>query len=365
MEPQPILILARPADGGIRSHIIHLIEHLDRSRFSVGLAAPSKLIGSLPDNLPPFSSFDLPIRATTGPLDFVAAAQLAQFVRAGNCLVHAHGVRAGFVASMARVMKRFPMVVTYHNLPQDGQLSALALKTIARRSDASIAVSRAIARAIPSAGCRVIPNGIDLYRFRNGDREAARSELDIHPAQTAVVCVARLSPDKGVDVLIRAARLLPQIAVIIAGSGEERNRLESSAPSNVRFLGYVADTATIFAAADIVVIPSRREGQGIVALEAMASGKAIIASNIGGLPEMIEHNVTGLLTPPEDATAIAAAVLRLADDKKLRARLALAGKKWVLANGDVRLRAKEIEAVYDSVISIERNEQRNPLQPRD
>jgi glycosyltransferase involved in cell wall biosynthesis len=105
----------------------------------------------------------------------------------------------------------------------------------------------------------------------------------------------------------------------------------------------------MFAAADIAVVPSRREGQGIAALEAMASGVAVIASDVGGLPEMIAHDTTGILTPPDDARSLADSIGRLVADAALRASIADAGKNWTLANADVRLRIKQIEDVYDSV----------------
>ena len=349
MQPKPVLIVARPAEGGIRSHILQLIAQLDRTRFRVGLAAPAGFNASLPQELPPCEMFDIPIAAKPSVLDPVAAIAVARLARQGFTLVHAHGIRAGFVSAIASRITPFSLITTYHNLPPESRLSKFAVDTISSRASESIAVSHAIASMLGRANTIVIPNGIELECVRPADRDQARTTLHMSPDTIAVACVARLVPDKGVDVLIRAARLLPHIQFLIAGSGNLRGRLESIAPANVRFLGYMPDPAEVYAAADIVAIPSRREGQGIVALEAMAAVRPIVASRVGGLPEMIEDEVTGLLTPREDAAALAHAIQRLAEDGKLRNRLASAGHKWVLANGRTEQRVLEIEAVYDVV----------------
>jgi glycosyltransferase involved in cell wall biosynthesis len=349
--PQPILIVARPAEGGIRTHIVQLLEFLDRDRFQVSLAAPRQFIESLPGNLPPYSPHLLALAAKPSPLDPFVAARLSQLAELGAGIVHAHGLRAGFVASLARAPAPFHLVVTHHNLPSSSPLATLALGIVGRRADANIAVSRAIASAMQSIvpAPVVIPNGIDLRGIGEPDRLATRESWSATPERIVVVCVARLCRDKGVDILLRAASLIPDALFIVAGAGPERRKLEARAPANVRFVGYVPRAAETLAAADIVAIPSRREGQGIVALEAMAAGVPIVAADVGGLPEMVRDGSTGILFPSEDAARLAATIARLTADSELRARLAESAMTWVTANGDVRPRVKQIEAVYDQV----------------
>ena len=161
-----------------------------------------------------------------------------------------------------------------------------------------------------------------------------------------VGCVARLSGEKGVDVLLKAAGRLPDVGFVIAGDGPEREGLHRQSPPNVQWLGRVPETKAVYAAAAVMAIPSRQEGQGIVALEAMASGKPVVASRVGGLAEMLTDGETALLVPVEDADALAAALTRLRNDPALRARLAANGRALVEETYDIRRMVEAVEQVY-------------------
>ncbi|MGC4044993.1 MAG: glycosyltransferase [Armatimonas sp.] len=133
----------------------------------------------------------------------------------------------------------------------------------------------------------------------------------VEPAKPTVLSIARLSPEKGIDVLLKAAQALPDIAFLIAGDGPERTALEASALPNVTFLGFRKDIPELLAQATLVAVPSRQEGLGLAAVEALAAGVPVIASNVGGLSEVVVPNKTGLLVPPDDPAALTEALRSL------------------------------------------------------
>lgn len=200
----------------------------------------------------------------------------------------------------------------------------MAALTGLKRADAVIAVSEAVRQTLICAGLpgpktTVIPNGI-AFPGPGASRPAGvvRESLGLPPGGPLVLCVARLMPDKGVDILIRGwpavQAVWPQAVCLIAGDGPDRNALENIAAGSgsVVFGGQVSDVASLYGAADVLVIPSRREGQSIVCLEGMASDPApvVVASAAGGLPEMVLDGETGFLAPVEEPKALARAILR-------------------------------------------------------
>ena len=145
-----------------------------------------------------------------------------------------------------------------------------------------------------------------------------------------ILSMARLAPDKGLEYLIEAATILPRtgrrIRIVIAGDGPERDRLEQLAgrlgvTDRVVFLGFREDVGDLLAASDLVVLPSLREGLSIALLEAMAAGKPIVATSIGSQREVASHADMARLVRPADALALSEAIVRLAGDEALMARL--------------------------------------------
>jgi glycosyltransferase involved in cell wall biosynthesis len=215
-----------------------------------------------------------------------------------------------------------------------------------RRADAITACSRAALREAEQfmgeafgAKGRVVYNGVDLAEFNPPALPHA------HP-RPYVLAMGRLVPQKGFDVLLRAfARCAgedPAVGhdLILAGDGPERENLERltrqlELGSRVSFFGRAtrAQVAGLFAGCLFFVLPSRQEPMGIVNLEAMAAGKAIVAVDVGGVPEIVRPDVEGLLVPGGDVDAMAGAIRRLARDGALRERLGAAGAKRAAAFG--------------------------------
>jgi glycosyltransferase involved in cell wall biosynthesis len=349
-----VLQVVRPAAGGIREHVLSLIRYSDHVAVHHALAAPSDFIHNLPDGLHCAKRHDLDIAAKPHILrDLSAANRLVSLVTTEIDVVHAHGLRAAWVAAIACRRKAFLLVVTAHNLPPSSRMTRIAVGVIAPAARRWIAVSQSVADGLMQYGAppdriTVIPNGVDVDRFQSDVC------MDLHfdgIDDTFVVgCVARLSPEKGVDVLLAAMRQMPDVPVVIAGDGPSRASLEADGRHGVFFLGRVDDILAVYKSCDVIAIPSRSEGQGIVALEAMAAGTPIVASRVGGLAEMLTDGETALLIPPDDPKALAAGILRLRDDETLREKLAENGLRLVRERYDVRPCVNRVASVYRALI---------------
>ncbi|QXE39300.1 glycosyltransferase family 4 protein [Streptomyces sp. GMY02] len=201
-------------------------------------------------------------------------------------------------------------------------------------------------------------------------RAAARASLPLlatlEPTTPLVVCVGRLCRQKGQDILLRAwrpvVRQMPQARLVLVGDGPDADVLRAIAPPSVLFAGAVADTAPWYRAADLVVLPSRWEGMAVAPLEAMASGRPVVLSDVDGARESLPPGRENLcLTPPEDPPALAAAVSTLLRDGPLRETIGRQGRQHVLSTYDVRQTARAIADVYRQVAAVPRPEHREPI----
>jgi glycosyltransferase involved in cell wall biosynthesis len=170
-------------------------------------------------------------------------------------------------------------------------------------------------------------NGVDVDRFTaHHDPVTVKAELGIPSGCKVVGIVGRIAEEKAQDDFIKAARIISQhepetVFLIVGAAGDprllERLRrltMELGVDDKVRFIGYVADMPKVYAALDVLVLPSRWEGFGLVLVEAMAAGKPIVATQVGGIPEVVADGETALLVPPSDPPAIAAAVVSILID---------------------------------------------------
>jgi glycosyltransferase involved in cell wall biosynthesis len=171
-----------------------------------------------------------------------------------------------------------------------------------------------------------------------------------------VLTPARLHQQKGHAYLLTAAALVPDATFVLAGDGPLRAELEQRArelgvAGRCLFLGERADVPDLLAAADLFLLPSLWEGLPLSVLEAMAAGRPVVATAIGGTDEAVTDGVTGLLVPPRDPAAIAAAIARLRDDPGLAERLAAAGRARVEREFSSRATAERVMRIYDAVSS--------------
>jgi glycosyltransferase involved in cell wall biosynthesis len=217
----------------------------------------------------------------------------------------------------------------------------------------------------------VIPSFVDTRQLRPpspADVLAARARLGIAPGRPVLATVARLSPNKGhtymLQALVRVLEGAPDVLYLVAGEGDASWRGEGGFRSElelqtralglsacVRFLGYFPDLQTVLYASDLVVSPSLREGMQVSLLEAMAAGRPIVATAIGGTPDAVQDAQTGLLVPPADAPALASAVLELLRDRQRMERMSEAGRRRAEERFDARVVADQVLGVCEEVVS--------------
>ncbi len=283
---------------------------------------------------------DLGARRLADPFALPRLMRLLRRERIG--IVHAHGQDASILAAAVRCASRVPLVVTRHVLDEpsgDWRQSLRARFALAaiRRADAVVAVSSAAAdrlaeiAGLPRNAIRVIHNGIDLDRFDQPDLIARRAEirgaLGFDPDALLVIVPAVLREGKGHEVLLDALPWLrariPSVRVTFVGGGEREAALRSRARSHgdgVTFLGPREDIPDLLAACDLVVLPSLAEALPTALIEAAAAGRPVVATRVGGAPEIVEDGRTGLLVSPGDPAALADAIATvLADRDRARA----------------------------------------------
>ncbi|MGH2709178.1 MAG: glycosyltransferase family 4 protein, partial [Actinomycetota bacterium] len=201
-------------------------------------------------------------------------------------------------------------------------------------------------------------NGTDLRRFSPSENRNGAMERQFGPHM--IFACRQLFPRKGIRFLIEAAAQLkprfPDLKLVLAGDGFERPELvrlsqELGIASDVTFLGWVPNVALppYYRAAAVSVIPSLEEGFGIPAAEAMGCEVPVVASDAGGLPEVVENGVTGLVVPRGDSTALAQAIATLLDDPEQRRRMGLAGRERALRLFDWDRTAQQFEKIYQDL----------------
>ena len=277
-------------------------------------------------------------------LALAAVPRLARsFRECGADLVHLHTGRATWLGGLAAWFAALPAVTTRRmdRRVKRNWRTRLIYGRLVRRA---VAISPAVAAALAAGGVArartvVIPSAVDPQRVQpTASRTEVRGALGAEGDAIVLLVLAALVQRKGIDVLLRAVARLgargvrPQVWV--AGSGPERGTLADLArdlgvADQVAFLGRRDDGANLLAGCDVVVIPSRREGLGVAALEAMAAGCPVVASRVGGLADVVVDGRTGLLVPPDDDVALAAALARVLEDGEARDAWGRAGPERV------------------------------------
>lgn len=255
-----------------------------------------------------------PLIYTLSLLPFIFLRSLVIIKKEKINLLHCQGFLSSLLGFLLSKICRIPYVVTVQRLETKNWLK----KKVYRNAACCIAASSAVKRYFQDIGCQnieVIPNGIDLERFR---------DLDRRKHEFVVMTVARLEKVKGIEYLIKAAHILnsssqlPASRFVIIGEGKEKKNLERLVKElrlqgKVKFLGQVPneEIPRYLAAASCFVLPSLKEGFGIVILEAMAAGVPVIAANVGGIPDIIEQGRTGILVEPKNPSRLAEAIIKI------------------------------------------------------
>ena len=350
--------VVRPAAGGIRKHVSLLSAGLNRDRFAPAVYAPADFtLEAIAQDIP---THCIDIGAhTNAAADLRAINELTKQLRGKVDVVHAHGLRAAFIGVLASKRAGIPSLFTAHNLvPPMGKLPRVLLRVIGKTTRRILAVSQAVADTLIAAGLPpekiiVVPNGISVTAFDLPDTTDVCKEFEIPVHAPLVVGIGRLSPEKGFDILVSAftsvLSVLPNSHLLIAGDGPEAKSLSTLAAnlgSACHLPGRVENPIPYLIAADIVAVPSRQEGQGIVALEAMAARKPVIAANVGGLVETIIPDITGLLVAPENPVELASALTVLLQNPERCREMGVQARSRVEQHYTLERMIENIEAIY-------------------
>ncbi|MFD0315096.1 glycosyltransferase family 4 protein [Streptomyces flavalbus] len=372
--PPRVLHLTQPAHGGVAEVVAALTRAQLAAGWRVTVGCPdgelAHTVRRLGADVRCWAATRAPGAALAGEVR--RAARIVAAVRPD--LVHAHSAKAGLAGRLA-VRGRVPTVFQPHAWSFEavgGVTAALAVgweRFGARWAHRVVCVSEAERATGVRAGIRaawaVVPNGVDGERFRPAPGDALRARLvpALRTRAPLVVCVGRLCPQKGQDVLLTAwddvVRSVPGARLALVGDGPDRDRLRARAPESVLFPGAVADPVPWYRAADLVVLPSRWEGMALAPLEAMACGRPVVVTDVGGARESLPPSaVAHCLVPAADPAALARAVTALLDAPPLRAALGAAGHHHVRAAHDVRHTAEAVARVYREVLAERRAAER-------
>jgi glycosyltransferase involved in cell wall biosynthesis len=359
-----------------------LTAKLDETRFETLLVAGSEgpaegnilSLGRLPSSVRPLIVPQLGRRLS--PLDDIRALWRVMVIarRYRPDIVHTHLAKAGFVGRIAaRLAGARAVVHTYHGSVFRGYFgyleSAVYLgieRTLSRITTRIIAITPrqklelTKLRVAPAEKIEEIPFGLDLEPFRNGpDRLVARRHLGIPANRPVVGLVARLVPIKDVPTFLRAMGLLvrdvPDVIIMIVGDGEDRSSLEAAARELgigecCKFLGWRSDMPVIYSALDVLALSSLNEGSPVSLIEGMAARRAVVATAVGGVPDIVRHERDGLLVPARDHHALAAAVRRILLDPALASRLGGEGQRNAIARFEVSRMVATMERLYCEIL---------------
>ena len=357
-------ILATGTNGGAQEHLFSLLSRLDKTRYEASVVALSA--GSAVRKLER-AGFDVTVIDDPDDAEAIRALT-AHLALIRPDVIHTHMYRADIVGTKAALAleekgHRRPYVVsTVHSSRVRSAEDRELIRQLTPSMDQLIAVSKSIERKIAAehrtgAPVRLIYNGVDLERYDN--QEACCTlpeEYGMEPGSQIVGVVARLEPEKGHQTLIEAwphvLRSVPSAYLLIVGEGSRRDFLEQWAAAHkvahrVIFTGRRDDIPAVTAALDVAVLPSWREAQGLSILEAMALSRPVVASDVGGIPEMVEDGVTGLLVEHDNPVALAEAIIRLLTDHAFADTIARAGHDLVHDRFCIEIMVKSIEQIYD------------------
>ncbi len=315
-----------------------------------------------------FEVHSMPMRSS---LDLAAILGLRRlFGRLRPDVLHFHTSRAHVLSAWAALGLAGPVRVATRRMDYPLRRDPVTRFLYGRALDRVVAISEAVRRevlrlGVPPGKVSLVPSGIDPGRFRpllEGGEEArrvARRRLGLPGEGLVVGTAATHHPRKGLDVLLGAAALLLErgldFHLLLAGTGPAGEELKEQArrlglERRVFFPGRVEPSEKIYAALDVFCLPSRKEGLGVAALEAMASGLPVAASRVGGLAESVVEGETGILVPPGDPAALAAALERLLLDRELRARMGRAGAARVGRRYTARAMGEGNRKIYRELV---------------
>ena len=377
-------IVARLNIGGPAVHIINLMAGLDPDRFEnlliVGRPGPNEGDMGYLASQKGIDPLIIPgLGRELSPLwDAQTTFKLARILRRQRPhIVETHTAKAGAVGRLAARLAGVPILIhvfhghVFHSYfgPAKTELFINIERGLARLTDRIITISPAqrrdvvdVYRIAPPERVITIPLGLDLGPFepaRQSCRGQFRSSLGISPDIPLIGFVGRLTavknPRQFIEVAGRVIRESPQARFVFVGDGELRPALEEQVGAlglaqTVIFTGWQENMPAVYSDLDLLVLTSLNEGTPVTAIEALATGVPVVASEVGGVPDVVTHHETGLLVPSGDAEATAQAILQFLRAPERAQRLALAGQRVVLGRFDLRRLVNDMDALYHALL---------------
>ena len=359
--------------GGAERLALEIVKRLDReafdrtlcvSRWSDEEAADASAQAALADLREAGVRF-LPLGRRRKVDVWVWGRLLGTLRRERTHVLHAHKFGSNVWGTALGRVARVPVIVAHeHTWSYEGQPARRFLDRdlVARGASTFIAVSRDDQRkmveveGIPVQRTTFVPNGIPTPPAPTG--KDVRTELGIPPEVRLIGSVGFLRPQKAFDVLVRAAAQLPESRVLIVGDGEDREALEAligelGLADRVMLLGRRLDVPDILAALDVAVCCSDFEGSPLSIMEYMASSLPVVATRVGGVPDLIDDGVEGLLVPPRDPAALAVAVARLLGDPGEARAMGGRGRERREREFDIDVMVRRLEDLYRELYAAE------------
>jgi glycosyltransferase involved in cell wall biosynthesis len=358
--------------GGTERQVVNLVQALDRSRFEMRVACLGRhgeFLDAVEERTGPVAEYR--IHRLYSPDTLRRQAAFARDIRRhGIQLVHTYGFYPNVFGIPAARLAGVPVVLASirdtgdHLTSGKRQVQRLCCRMAHRvLVNAEAVRQRLIAEGFEPRKIVLIRNGIDVARFRRrSDATQLRGELGLPKDVPLVAMLSRLNQMKGVEYFLEAAaivlRRFPAARFLLVGDSEPSLQAEQyrrgvqayAADLGLRdraiFTGFRKDVPELLTEVNISVLPSLSEGLSNAVLEAMAAGVAVVATNVGGTPEIVRDGATGLLVPPRDADALAQAICRLLETPELARRLAEAGRRLVLQQFSLERMTRRVESLY-------------------
>lgn len=365
-----------PVISGSGIHTLITMKGLDKAKYEVEFACRPG--GPLVDEVTKFGIPFRPIRHLLQPVepynDIAALFELIGLLKKQRYdIVHTHNSKAGFIGRLAAKIAGVPIIVhtihgfsfhEYENPPRQFLFTILE-RIAAQFADALITVSGPLKAWGLKLGIGkedkyiTIYDGIEIGKFRvDFDTHIKRQEFGIKPDDLVIGAVSKLWEGKGLEYVLEALKMvslkIPNVKLMFVGEGYLREKLEGlteewQLKEKVIFTGFRTDIPEITALFDIAVLASFFEGLGRVLLEAMAAGKPVVATRVGGIVDVVDDGKTGILVPPADSEALAEALLTLLSNAGLRRKMGEAGRKKIDAKFSDTHMVDQIEGLYEEL----------------
>ena len=368
--PRILQVITSLAVGGAQHHLLSLIPAITKS-------ADVDLLYFRDHDLR--REFEPMVKSVShlpmaGPAGAIRLPELVACIRHRRySLVHTHLLRADMYGALAaRVAGVNAIVSTKHNI--EARLASAPSRLMHRiathPTTRTIAISSAVSRwtverlGVDAQTVRVIRYGLAPSSFNTSDRTTARLDLGIDVETPVLLCPARLDPQKRHDVLLRSfARVrtkVPGALLLCAGetqlggtayrAGLQHLSVELGIDNAIRWLGVRSDIPDLMAAADIIALASDWEGLGLVLMEAAMARRAVVATSVGGVPEIVRHGQTGILVPPGNVAVLASELISLFSDHDRRSRMAASAGQYARSVFDLNVMQDATTALYSELL---------------